>query len=260
MNGVSDDLRAIVHTSLLTPSPISRYRGGQVRRALHGDVSLIADGGIGPDFNNVLVLGPARPENVFALAEEFFGGAGGYSVVVEVETAQPVEAALQGRGWTMDEEEPALVLPHLPAEIPPPPAGLTIRWVTDESGFGDFQAVSTTAYVPSLAAATDADVALFVGSVDGKPTATSRLVRLGSIAEISSVVTEPEYRRRGFGAALTWAAIAEGVRRGCATAMLTATELGYPVYVRMGFLPVCTYRTYLPPSGAGSEFRVPGSE
>jgi len=28
---------------------------------------------------------------------------------------------------------------------------------------------------------------------------------------------------------------------------LTATEMGYPVYLRMGFVPVCRYRTYVPP-------------
>jgi hypothetical protein len=31
---------------------------------------------------------------------------------------------------------------------------------------------------------------------------------------------------------------------------LTASEMGYPVYLRMGFVPVCRYRTYLPPPPA----------
>jgi hypothetical protein len=31
---------------------------------------------------------------------------------------------------------------------------------------------------------------------------------------------------------------------------LTASAMGYPVYVAMGFVPVCTIRTYLPPSAA----------
>ena len=146
------------------------------------------------------------------------------------------------------------MLPRLPALPPPPPAGLAIRRVADEEGLADFRAVSETGerVLPSLAAALDSDVALFVGYADGRAVASSRLVRLGDIAEISGVVTTPAYRRRRFGAALTWAAVAEGAARGCTTAMLTATPLGYPVYVRMGFVPVCTYRTYLPPKTTGA--------
>ena len=33
---------------------------------------------------------------------------------------------------------------------------------------------------------------------------------------------------------------------GCRAFLLTATEMGYPVYVKMGFVPVCTLRTYEP--------------
>jgi len=51
-------------------------------------------------------------------------------------------------------------------------------------------------------------------------------------------------RRRGYGAAMTWAAIAEGVKRGCTAAALRATEMGESVYAAMGFVDVCTFRTY----------------
>jgi hypothetical protein len=45
---------------------------------------------------------------------------------------------------------------------------------------------------------------------------------------------------------MTWAVLAEGAQRGCVSAILTATTMGYQVYVRMGFEPVAVYRTYLP--------------
>ncbi len=47
---------------------------------------------------------------------------------------------------------------------------------------------------------------------------------------------------------MTWAAICEGQRRGGQSIILTATGMGYPVYLRMGFQRVCAYRVYLPPS------------
>jgi predicted N-acetyltransferase YhbS len=67
------------------------------------------------------------------------------------------------------------------------------------------------------------------------------------VADINGVRVLPEFRRRGFGTALTWATVAEAARLGCHAAVLTSTEMGYAVYVRMGFHPVCTLRTYVPP-------------
>ncbi|HET8631928.1 MAG TPA: hypothetical protein VFL91_31265 [Thermomicrobiales bacterium] len=44
--------------------------------------------------------------------------------------------------------------------------------------------------------------------------------------------------------------MAGAAARGCRAATLTASEMGYPVYVRMGFAPVGTFRTYLRPGAA----------
>lgn len=242
-----DELRAIVHTALVAPSPLERYRSGPIRRAMHGAIALVSDGGQGPDFNRAVVLGPEQPARVFSLAEAFFGHPAGYSIVVEAQTAGAVEDALRARGWRLDEEEPALVLRPLPAAVLPALPGLAIRPVVDAAGLADFRSVSETpsVFLPSLAAALDPAVALLVGYEHGWPVATSRLTCLGAIAEITGVVTVPAARRRGYGTALTWAAIAGAVARRCTVAMLSASAMGYPVYLRMGFRPAGVYRTYL---------------
>lgn len=215
---------------------------------------LTAGGLSGPDYNVALVLGPVPPGIVFAHADAFFADTGDYSVVVEVETAREMDAALQWGGWEVDEEEPALALPTLPPAIPAPPSELAIRRVTTDAGYADFMMVSRTGsyWIPSLAAATDPAVALFVGYHDDTPVAVSRLTCYAgdpAVGDINGVATDDAYRRRGFGSALTWAAVAEGARRGCTAMTLNATAMGYPVYLRMGFQPVCTYRTYVPPNG-----------
>lgn len=241
------DLRSIVHTPLMVPSPLQRYRTNTGRQMVYDDLILVSAGQPGADFNTAMVLGAIAPERAFALADAFFGGTG-YSVVVEVESAAPVEAAVQAHGWALDEEEPALVLALIPAPPPPPPV-LTIRLVTTDAAYEDFFAISHTAHrwIPSLAAATDPAVALFVGYDGDAPVATSRIARYQDVGDITGVVTLPTHRRRGIGTAMTWAAIAEGARRGCTAMTLNATAMGFPVYRRMGFVPVCTYRTYLPP-------------
>jgi ribosomal protein S18 acetylase RimI-like enzyme len=250
VSGDVDALRAIVHAALLAPSPLDRYRPGPSRQATHGPVALWTGGDRGPHFNAVLVLGPAPAEQVFALAGAFFDDPTGYSIILDAEVAgAAVEDGLRARGWRLDEEEPALVLSSLPASLPPAPPELVIRPVVDAAGFADFQTVSETppVFLPSLAAALDPAVGLFVGYVEGRPVATSRLTCLGPIAEITGVSTVPAARRRGYATALTWAALAAARERGCEVATLTASAMGYPVYLRMGFRPVGLFRTYLPP-------------
>jgi GNAT superfamily N-acetyltransferase len=242
-----EDYHAIVRAPIRTISPLQKYRAGPGRHAVYGDLVLTAMGGDGPDFNNMAALGPIAPERAFALADAFFDT--GYCVTVESEVAEPVEEELRARGWALDEEEPALVLAPILA-IPPAPPDLAIQRVTSDAAFADFMAVSHTVHrwVPSLRAAMDPAVALFVGYDGDDAVATARLACYGAVGEVTGVVTLPAHRRRGLGTAMTWAVIAEAARRRCTAMTLTASEMGYPVYLRMGFVPVCRYRTYLPPA------------
>ena len=87
----------------------------------------------------------------------------------------------------------------------------------------------------------DPDLAIVVGRVDSIAVATAVLVRSGDTAGVYNVATVPEHQHKGFGAAVTWAVVAEGTRRGCTHAVLQASEAGYPVYRRMGFTDLGRY-------------------
>lgn len=82
----------------------------------------------------------------------------------------------------------------------------------------------------------DPDLAIVIGRVDAVPVATAMLVTSDETAGVYNVVTLPEHRGKGYGAAVTWAVVAEGARRGCTHAVLQPSESGYPVYHRMGFV------------------------
>ncbi|MGK5741238.1 GNAT family N-acetyltransferase [Micromonospora sp. URMC 103] len=56
--------------------------------------------------------------------------------------------------------------------------------------------------------------------------------------------TRPEHRRRGVGAAMTRAAVDLARDRGVRTAALTSTAIGEPVYRRLGFQTVGTFRLF----------------
>jgi hypothetical protein len=246
---MADDLRAILHAAAQVPPPLFKYGPEPTRHRLYPGVMLLAsgpEGGAGE--HAALLFEPVTPEQFFVWTTEFFGARQPFSVTIDVGIAEPVEAALQRWGWQLAEEEPALVLARIPSTFPAAPPELAIVRVQDEPALAAFRSITRMlpATIPSLVAATDPAVALLVGYLDGEPVTTGRLSCLSTVAEVNSVTTKPGYERRGYGTAMTWAVLAEGAERGCVSAMLTATTMGYPVYMRMGFAPVAAYRTYLP--------------
>lgn len=248
---MTDALRAIAHAPMLRPSPLWQYQDRERRRAEHDGALFFSAGEQGAAFNVVFVHDVAPPPAaLLALADAFFAGDGGYSVLIESEAGRAMETELRARSWVLEEDEPALVLPRMPSAFPSPPAELEIRRVATRDGLRDFYAVTEMPpmRITSPGFVRDPDVGLFVGYVDGQPAASSRLYCYGDIAELTGIVTVPAFRRRGVGTAMTWAAIAAGAARGCTAVTLTATEMGYPVYLRMGFVPVCRLRVYAPPA------------
>jgi len=66
---------------------------------------------------------------------------------------------------------------------------------------------------------------------------------------VVAVGTLPQARRRGIGAALTWAAVAAGAERGHDTIVLQASPMGFPLYTAMGFRTVVSYASFARPRG-----------
>lgn len=87
----------------------------------------------------------------------------------------------------------------------------------------------------------DDDAAIAVGRLEGVPVATALLCQSGTTAGVYNVATVPDYRRQGYGETVTWAVVAEGVRRGCTHSVLQSSPTGYAVYRRMGYQDVGRY-------------------
>ncbi len=241
------DAVQLVRRPLLLPSPLQRYTSLPFHVDRRGEITFIASGGDSPGERMVLIISNVSPSTVIREANDVFGR-GAYSIVIESGTNPALVEHLDQAGWTIDEDEPAMLLRPIPP-IPEQSSHLRIEPVTTQEQLDDFLNISETGrrWIPSLEAATDPQVCLLLGYLDDEPVATSRLNCLDDLGEINGVVTDPAFRRRGFGTDMTWAAIAVGVERGCTAIMLTASEMGYPVYRKMGFTKVCSYRTYMPP-------------
>lgn len=75
----------------------------------------------------------------------------------------------------------------------------------------------------------------YVGEVDGEAVATAMSVAIGGGVGIFNVATLADYRRRGYGAAITALAARHGLCNGASWAWLQASDVGYGVYQRLGF-------------------------
>ena len=90
------------------------------------------------------------------------------------------------------------------------------------------------------------DVRLFLGSLDGQPAASGLLIRSGDVAGVYSIGVVEEFRRQGLGEAMSWAVLRAGREAGCHVGVLQSSEMGYPLYERMGFETVVTYHHFEP--------------
>lgn len=92
-------------------------------------------------------------------------------------------------------------------------------------------------------------VVRFAATLEGRTVGTALLLTTHDVAGIYVVTTLPEYRSRGIGTAVTAAALETARERGLRVGTLQASQLGEPVYRRMGFAKVDEYRVYRFPGG-----------
>jgi hypothetical protein len=255
---ITDELLQIAHKGMaIGPSPFLQYQKTAKYQYREG-VAFTRQDLEGPGFNCAAVVGPAPPlARVLELCRPFFEGCpGGYGILVEADAGHPVEAEMRKRFWPIAEDEPALVLPALPASFTCP-AGLEIRRISDAHGLAVLRATLGKGFEAGGelgnplwpgSCAEDPDMAFFIGYCDREPVTTAVFGRIDRIATVHGISTVPAYRRRGFGRAITWAAANAGLALGCTSAALRAMGISFDMYRTMGFVHVCNHRTYAVPA------------
>jgi len=195
-----------------------------------------------------------RPEAALRESMAFFDGLGLPFVVRIREGVDPAaERAAERLGMPYSDTVPGMALPSIPPP-PPVPAGLEIRTVGRGIDIPRFQGVIAEGFEMPIDLARQLfiedvlvgapGIEAYLGFADGLPVATSTLVRTGAVAGVYNVATLDSHRRRGIGEAMTWYAVQRGAEMGCVIGALQASEMGQPVYERMGFRVVAPYRTF----------------
>jgi GNAT superfamily N-acetyltransferase len=133
---------------------------------------------------------------------------------------------------------------------------LEIRRVTDAAGIDAHREAVTAGFGsdPSVALGTACpelldrpECVIYVGYADGDPVVSGLGWRTGRTVGVYSIATIESARRRGYGAAMTARVVADGVAAGCGVAALQASEMGRPIYERLGFRTVIRYAAYVDP-------------
>lgn len=104
---------------------------------------------------------------------------------------------------------------------------------TMEGTFGEFMQATLAGMLTS-----------YLAWVDGQPVATASLYSGAGAAGIYCVATLPDWRGRGIGGAVTLQALLDGRARGLRIGTLQASELGLPVYLRIGFRDLFRMKSY----------------
>jgi len=147
-------------------------------------------------------------------------------------------------------------------DLPPKPdasENLIIRRVQSLAEIADSSAVFAANWEPPdpavlafytqaapLLLKTECPMKLFVGYLDGQPVATSEQYIGGGVAGLYSVATKKQFRRRGLGSALAWAAADHARRQDLSTMVLQSSDAGKGAYARLGFRACCHFAEYTP--------------
>ena len=81
---------------------------------------------------------------------------------------------------------------------------------------------------------------LYQARIDGDPACVLATYDNEDDCELYMVATKAEHRGKGLARHLTHRAMLEARDRGLKISNLQATKLGYPVYARLGYEPICT--------------------
>jgi hypothetical protein len=237
--------------------------GGLVPGALvqrSGGVALVATGLPFLLFNQVIVEDGTATEAGIADAVAGTRARGDRFVVnLRVGTDDRFLEAIRRLGLvplSADPWMPGMALHPIPEQEARSEPDHEIRRVADDAGVEDHVRTAASGFempeevlrrIVSPAIVRQPEVALYVGYTNGQPVSTGLGVRTGRTIGVCNIATLPPFRKRGDGAAMTARVAADGVAAGCDVAILQASEMGRPVYERMGYWTVVEYMGYVEP-------------
>jgi ribosomal protein S18 acetylase RimI-like enzyme len=167
---------------------------------------------------------------------------------------------LGDHGFAVAGMEPgmAAALDRLPS-VDVAPGGLSIERARTESQVREFaDALASIADPPDPVVvrfyqraspallSPDSPLWLYLGYLGDEPVASAELAVGGGIVGLYNISTRSAYRRKGIGTAMTVRPLLDAREAGFDTAVLQASEEGFPMYSRLGFEVTGSFTEYQP--------------
>lgn len=227
--------------------------GGVVREA--DGLAVCLTGVPLPPFNPTLIEHePVDADAAIGQAEKHYDGTGlSFGIDLESSLHAPVRAAARRAGLTMVESRPGMAVALSDVRVVAPPTGVDVFRVeapalldevvqVDAAAFGG-DAATTRLFLPD-AVLEDPAQRVYAARVDGRMVSVGESTTLDGVIGVFGIATDPAYRRRGLGAAVTALLLAD--RQGEADlAVLDASDLGFGVYERLGFRTTSTWEVWV---------------
>ncbi|MFZ0043808.1 MAG: hypothetical protein WAK93_21035 [Solirubrobacteraceae bacterium] len=194
-----------------------------------------------PTFNAVWVTDPdTRPEDVEKALSTVASSGLPHCVQLRPGCDPEITDVVWGAGLTLEGSVPLMAAAATPPL--PQPAGLVIRELEHDETLVHTALAAPVFGMPedmfaSLMTSTMAmpEAHAYVGAVDGVPVVTAISVWIAGAVGIFNVATPTEYRRRGYGAAITEHVLRDGLSNGADWGWLQSSDAGYGVYGSLGF-------------------------
>ncbi|ALG07873.1 acetyltransferase [Kibdelosporangium phytohabitans] len=223
---------------------------------VRSDDLVIADGDVGDDTFNIIARARFSEDDADdRIAETVSAVDGAFSWWVDpTSTPGSLSERIAVAGYPAHDPEPGMVATLSALPEPTVPDGLEIRQVTTPDELADYALVLAANWDPpapgvvrfysrvaKAALDPECQARYFVGCYDGAAVCAAEAFLAHEVAGLYNVSTLVSHRRRGFGRAITLAALHAARAEGFGTAVLQASPDGQPIYRALGFADLGTF-------------------